>query len=242
MAKVPGKSSMAMKPTPPHSHLAQRCALICGSGSTGTRPCLVPSAARTGRGRGRGFGIASRVSAGATGRSTRTRRRCSPQRGSGAMLRTPTAGPDGPSSAAPLDESCCGWSRSNRLRRRRPHGTARATDRVARSDALQRHRQTLSLSSGGEGGAGDGIRTRDILLGKQTLCQLSYSRAGDRDCSERWRVRQHALGPSESTRHAAHHGRLGRGRHSRVRRGRGSDRRVAAGQPLANEIARYQLR
>ena len=29
-----------------------------------------------------------------------------------------------------------------------------------------------------EGGAGDGIRTRDILLGKQTLCQLSYSRAG----------------------------------------------------------------
>src|SRR5487761_2419407 len=29
----------------------------------------------------------------------------------------------------------------------------------------------------GEGGAGDGIRTRDILLGKQTLCQLSYSRS-----------------------------------------------------------------
>ena len=27
-------------------------------------------------------------------------------------------------------------------------------------------------------GAGDGIRTRDILLGKQTLCQLSYSRSG----------------------------------------------------------------
>ena len=27
-----------------------------------------------------------------------------------------------------------------------------------------------------EGGAGDGIRTRDILLGKQILCQLSYSR------------------------------------------------------------------
>ena len=26
-------------------------------------------------------------------------------------------------------------------------------------------------------GAGDGIRTRDILLGKQTLCQLSYSRS-----------------------------------------------------------------
>ena len=29
-----------------------------------------------------------------------------------------------------------------------------------------------------ENGAGDGIRTRDILLGKQTLCQLSYSRSG----------------------------------------------------------------
>ena len=28
----------------------------------------------------------------------------------------------------------------------------------------------------GRSGAGDGIRTRDILLGKQTLCQLSYSR------------------------------------------------------------------
>jgi hypothetical protein len=25
-------------------------------------------------------------------------------------------------------------------------------------------------------GAGDGIRTHDILLGKQTLCQLSYTR------------------------------------------------------------------
>ena len=27
-------------------------------------------------------------------------------------------------------------------------------------------------------GAGDGVRTRDLLLGKQTLCQLSYSRSG----------------------------------------------------------------
>ncbi len=33
------------------------------------------------------------------------------------------------------------------------------------------------LSSEAGGGAGDGIRTRDILLGKQTLCQLSYSRS-----------------------------------------------------------------
>src|SRR5689334_10061460 len=29
-----------------------------------------------------------------------------------------------------------------------------------------------------EGGAGDGVRTRDIQLGKLTLCQLSYSRSG----------------------------------------------------------------
>ena len=29
-----------------------------------------------------------------------------------------------------------------------------------------------------EVGAGDGVRTRDIQLGKLTLCQLSYSRSG----------------------------------------------------------------
>ena len=28
-------------------------------------------------------------------------------------------------------------------------------------------------------GAGDGVRTRDIQLGKLTLCQLSYSRSGE---------------------------------------------------------------
>src|SRR4051794_25041578 len=33
-------------------------------------------------------------------------------------------------------------------------------------------------------GAGDGVRTRDLLLGKQTLCQLSYSRPGRRH--NRW--------------------------------------------------------
>jgi hypothetical protein len=32
-------------------------------------------------------------------------------------------------------------------------------------------------------GAGDGVRTRDLLLGKQTLCQLSYSRPGRRHCN-----------------------------------------------------------
>ena len=36
-----------------------------------------------------------------------------------------------------------------------------------------------SSASVGRDGAGDGARTRDILLGKQTLCQLSYSRSGD---------------------------------------------------------------
>jgi hypothetical protein len=35
----------------------------------------------------------------------------------------------------------------------------------------------------GRGGAGDGIRTRDILLGKQALCQLSYSRSERPDSS-----------------------------------------------------------
>ena len=35
-------------------------------------------------------------------------------------------------------------------------------------------------------GAGDGIRTHDFLLGKQTLCQLSYTRM----CSYAWILRQ----------------------------------------------------
>jgi hypothetical protein len=38
-------------------------------------------------------------------------------------------------------------------------------------------------------GAGDGIRTRDILLGKQTLCQLSYSRSGGPNSTDRLRPR-----------------------------------------------------
>ena len=36
-----------------------------------------------------------------------------------------------------------------------------------------------ALASREGSGAGDGARTRDILLGKQTPCQLSYSRSGD---------------------------------------------------------------
>ena len=44
----------------------------------------------------------------------------------------------------------------------------------------------IALSTGRDG-AGDGIRTRDILLGKQTLCQLSYSRSGGPESSARRR-------------------------------------------------------
>jgi hypothetical protein len=39
----------------------------------------------------------------------------------------------------------------------------------------------LPTFAGGGVGAGDGTRTRDILLGKQILYQLSYSRPGGRD-------------------------------------------------------------
>ena len=42
------------------------------------------------------------------------------------------------------------------------------------------------LTFAAEGGAGDGVRTRDIQLGRLTLCQLSYSR-------RRGRVYQHLL-------------------------------------------------
>jgi pimeloyl-ACP methyl ester carboxylesterase len=45
-------------------------------------------------------------------------------------------------------------------------------------------------------GAGDGIRTRDILLGKQTLCQLSYSRSGERQSIDDPTCRQVVLTPS----------------------------------------------
>src|SRR6185503_2625489 len=42
------------------------------------------------------------------------------------------------------------------------------------STDAESHRSTVKMGVG----AGDGARTRDILLGKQTLCQLSYSRSG----------------------------------------------------------------
>ena len=37
---------------------------------------------------------------------------------------------------------------------------------------------TSSHCAKGWDGAGDGARTRDLLLGRQALCQLSYSRIG----------------------------------------------------------------
>ena len=61
---------------------------------------------------------------------------------------------------------------------RRP---TRCADRSGRSSGNNR---TAQLSGGPESGfefgAGDGVRTRDIQLGKLTLCQLSYSRSGAR--------------------------------------------------------------
>jgi hypothetical protein len=40
----------------------------------------------------------------------------------------------------------------------------------------QRYKLALGISGPYHNRAGDGIRTHDILLGKQTLCQLSYTR------------------------------------------------------------------
>ena len=44
--------------------------------------------------------------------------------------------------------------------------------------AISRTERHSAVCVEGEGGAGDGVRTRDIQLGKLTLCQLSYSRSG----------------------------------------------------------------
>src|SRR5512133_3035763 len=58
--------------------------------------------------------------------------------------------------------------------------------RSLRSPGRSARRSTDGRRPCGRGGAGDGIRTRDILLGKQTLCQLSYSRSGDPDRIATW--------------------------------------------------------
>ena len=70
--------------------------------------------------------------------------------------------------------------------RRRPAG-ATATSTPAMGSRRSASSSTVALRrcgrcsgnrrSGGVG-AGDGVRTRDIQLGKLTLCQLSYSRSG----------------------------------------------------------------
>src|SRR4051794_33267191 len=48
---------------------------------------------------------------------------------------------------------------------------------------VERHPFTRVSLRRSQVGAGDGVRTRDLLLGKQTLCQLSYSRSGGAECS-----------------------------------------------------------
>ena len=57
--------------------------------------------------------------------------------------------------------------------------TWHAAARLAARNLEPRTRSASSHDQNRGVGAGDGIRTRDILLGKQTLCQLSYSRSGD---------------------------------------------------------------
>ena len=60
-------------------------------------------------------------------------------------------------------------------------GVARSARRQGRElldDRGGRPGGPSSWDHSGGSGAGDGIRTRDILLGKQALCQLSYSRSG----------------------------------------------------------------
>ena len=59
-------------------------------------------------------------------------------------------------------------------------GVARSARRQGRElldDRGGRPGGPSSWDHSGGSGAGDGIRTRDILLGKQALCQLSYSRS-----------------------------------------------------------------
>ena len=53
-------------------------------------------------------------------------------------------------------------------------------------------RRTLRRKAGFKGfiGAGNGVRTRDIQLGKLTLYQLSYARSGRAEYSERAAARQ----------------------------------------------------
>ena len=77
----------------------------------------------------------------------------------------------------------------------------RVHDRYREDELRQPHdwRGSSLDRSGRAGGAGDGIRTRDILLGKQTLCQLSYSRSGGRTWARLVRARDYLKGSSAAT-------------------------------------------
>ena len=75
--------------------------------------------------------------------------------------------------------------RDGRPLRQREHHTERRGNRSEQACSTDERRGTrkqgYALNSDGEVGAGDGSRTRDLLLGKQTLCRLSYSRSGGGD-------------------------------------------------------------
>jgi hypothetical protein len=75
----------------------------------------------------------------------------------------------------------------------------------ARSD-MQPDRLSVCSRSQVVSGAGDGVRTRDIQLGKLTLCQLSYSRSGDGQFTDRWLGRQ-AVSRAGGRRHGSPRGR-----------------------------------
>ena len=73
-----------------------------------------------------------------------------------------------------------------RLRNRRPgpeHASQEVSLAVARTPREIEARRHGTPDSNQGTGAGDGARTRDILLGKQTLCQLSYSRSASRSAA-----------------------------------------------------------
>ena len=73
-------------------------------------------------------------------------------------------------------------ARTSHPRAEKPNERRAASGRTARTfagcDECLERPQPVARGSDAVVGAGDGIRTRDILLGKQTLCQLSYSRSG----------------------------------------------------------------
>src|SRR5207302_7702120 len=59
---------------------------------------------------------------------------------------------------------------------RHPPSAARQSSKGSRG----RRSSSRSETELAFGGAGNGARTRDLLLGKQTLCRLSYPRQGRR--------------------------------------------------------------